>query len=199
MGLFTAMHHVNIYLNNATNSLADAPTKQPTSGIICFAQPHYVLERFEPFMDNLQNRVTKYSQGRMRPRIDWEDPDCWIWPTENDNLRNEYKPLFPDVKPNISWASEALVCSEPDAINLWLGNSRSVTALHKDNYENLYCQIIGIKHFVLIPPTETACVNEQFIPCAHYQQNMEIKVDWSSKWVPCAIWDPHSPTKSTTT
>ena len=87
----------------------------------------------------------------------------------------------------------------PDAINLWLGNSRSVTALHKDNYENVYCQIIGIKHFVLIPPTETVCVNEQFIPCAIYRSSMSLYTDWKSKPVPCALWDPDSPTRNTTT
>ena len=76
MGLFTSMYHKNIYINDATNSLADAPTTQPTSKEICFAQPHYVSEHFEPFLDSLQNNATKYSQGRMRLSIDLIDSDC---------------------------------------------------------------------------------------------------------------------------
>ena len=68
---------------------------------------------------------------------------------------------------DIPWARIALD-QEPDAINLWLGNSQSVTALHKDNYENIYCQLIGSKHFVLLSTVETVCVNEQQLPCANY-------------------------------
>ena len=56
----------------------------------------------------------------------------------------------------------------PDAANLWIGNSKSITSLHhgiiikhklyhclicyEDYYENLYCQIRGIKRFHLFPP-----------------------------------------------
>ena len=62
--------------------------------------------------------------------------------SENDNLRDEYSSLYSDVETDIPWARIALGQS-PDAINLWIGNSNSVTALHRDNYENIYCQIIG--------------------------------------------------------
>ena len=86
---------------------------------------------------------------------------------ENDNLRDEYMPLYKDVDADIPWARIALGC-KPDAINLWLGNSKSVTSLHRDNYENLYGQISGSKHFVLLPPIETPCVNEQSLPAATY-------------------------------
>ena len=62
--------------------------------------------------------------------------------SENDNLRDEYSSLYSDVETDIPWARIALGQS-PDAINLWIGNSNSVTALHRDNYENIYCQIVG--------------------------------------------------------
>jgi hypothetical protein len=86
---------------------------------------------------------------------------------ENDNLREEYSELYRDVAKDIPWARIALG-QDPDAINLWVGNSRSVTALHKDNYENIYCQVMGAKHFVLLPPVEMACVNEKELPSASY-------------------------------
>jgi peptidyl-lysine (3S)-dioxygenase / protease len=82
-------------------------------------------------------------------------------------LRGEYLELYKDVAKDITWARIALG-QEPDAINLWIGNSRSVTALHKDNYENLYCQVVGSKNFVLLPPVEMACVNEKQLACATY-------------------------------
>ena len=90
---------------------------------------------------------------------------------ENDNLREEYSKLYDDVEKDIPWARIALD-RQPEAINLWLGNSKSVTGLHRDNYENVYCQIIRCKHFVLLPPIEAPCINEQVLPCATYQSHM---------------------------
>lgn len=86
---------------------------------------------------------------------------------ENDNLRNEYSTLFSHVEKDIPWARIALQ-APPEAINLWIGNSRSVTALHKDNYENVYVQIIGEKHFCLLPPVAYACVAERELCPASY-------------------------------
>ena len=86
---------------------------------------------------------------------------------ENNNLREEYFDLFLDVEKDIPWARIALE-REPEAINLWIGNSRSITALHRDNYENIYCQVVGRKHFVLLSPMETACIDEADLQSATY-------------------------------
>ena len=90
---------------------------------------------------------------------------------ENDNLRGEYSQLFEDVEEDVSWARIALE-QKPDAINLWIGNSRSVTALHRDNYENIYCQVIGQKHFTLISTVEMEYIAEQSLPAATYLVNV---------------------------
>lgn len=93
--------------------------------------------------------------------------------TENDNLRNEYSSLFADVPRDIPFARIALQPDHagavgPDAVNFWLGSSRSTTSLHKDNYENVYVQVLGRKHFTLLPPVEAACVNERAVPAGRY-------------------------------
>lgn len=111
---------------------------------------------------------------------------------ENDNLRNEYQQLYKDVEEDIAWARVALE-KRPDAINLWIGNSRSVSALHKDSYENIYCQIIGSKHFVLLPPVEVACVEERNLPAASYVDTAEGLVPFEDdprQDVPFPTWDP---------
>ena len=92
---------------------------------------------------------------------------------------------------------------EADAINLWIGNQRSVTALHKDNYENIYVQVRGQKHFVLLPPVELPCVNEQLLPQTRYQQTGEqgsdsaedltIEDGANGALIPVATWDPDAP------
>lgn len=85
---------------------------------------------------------------------------------------------------------------DADAVNLWLGNSRSVTSLHKDNYENIYVQVRGRKHFVLLPPVEMPCVNETELPNTTYTtgkdtgQHLIISMDDPPAQVPVAIWDP---------
>lgn len=88
-------------------------------------------------------------------------------PPEDNNILGEYAAISSDVKPDIWWATDALQ-QGPDAVNVWIGNERSVSALHKDNYENLYCQVIGQKDFVLISPFEALCVQERTLPAATY-------------------------------
>lgn len=52
---------------------------------------------------------------------------------------------------------------KPDAVNLWIGDSQSVTSLHKDPYENMYAVVSGSKIFTLYPPTDLPYMN--YIPC----------------------------------
>lgn len=118
-------------------------------------------------MSNTPKPVTRFSPFPFprKPPSNHETP-------ENDNLRNEYSPLFADVERDIPWARIALNhTAGPDAINLWIGNARSVTALHRDSYENIYVQVVGEKRFVLVSPVETACVMEKCFPSATYAVN----------------------------
>lgn len=114
---------------------------------------------------------------------------------ENDNFRNEYISLFSDAQKDIPFARIALE-TDPDAINLWIGNSRSVTALHRDPMENIYVQVIGKKHFVLLPPLLHACVNEKLLLPATYvrsDRGLDLRVDQDAEPVPLATWDPDVP------
>lgn len=54
---------------------------------------------------------------------------------QNGNFQSEFEPLWKDVA-ELRIAREAFG-AEPDAINLWVGDSRSVSALHRDPYENM--------------------------------------------------------------
>lgn len=107
--------------------------------------------------------------------------------------------------------SNILTLDDPDRI----GNSYSVTALHKDNYENIYVQIQGAKHFVLLPPHCQPCVNERPLPPATYARigeshGLELVKDSSKQegvdeggsgdndYVPFATWDPDRPDENAT-
>ena len=82
---------------------------------------------------------------------------------------------------------------------MWIGNERSVTALHKDNYENIYVQVRGEKQFVLLSPMEMPCVNEQALCEAHYRPSKcrelrpddELVIQCSAdELLPVPTWDP---------
>jgi len=170
---------VNVAVTPAGN--ADSPV-QDEDGELLFAKPWEEEQAFEDFIKFVtEQELTGGTPGEVR-----------YAQTQNDNLRGEYAALFSYVEKDISWARIALQ-QVPEAINLWIGNSRSVTALHKDNYENVYCQIIGQKHFVLLSPVSFACVAERELPSASYvRQNggFRLQPEGDGHTVPFPTWDP---------
>ncbi|KAH8801572.1 cupin-like domain-containing protein [Xylogone sp. PMI_703] len=161
---------------------ADSPTPDEEGNLV-FVKP---LEEQQPFDEFLTFVTAQELTGEPSEEVRYAQ-------TQNDNLRGEYETLFSHVKKDIPWARIALQ-QVPEAINLWIGNSRSVTALHKDNYENIYCQIVGKKHFVLLPPIAYAVVNERELPSACYVRGEDGRLSiWREEgvpFVPFATWDP---------
>lgn len=109
--------------------------------------------------------------------------------------------MYPDVEKDIAFARIALQ-RPPDAINLWIGSDKSVTALHKDPMENIYVQIRGMKHFTLLPPLCHPSTNEKLIPLATYHRGpggeLSLEMDDGQESVPLATWDPDEPNKNAT-
>ncbi|KAF5631571.1 phospholipase [Fusarium sp. NRRL 52700] len=190
--LLSVMKGQNVNVAVTPYGNADMPTVPPGEESLVFAKPHYEDQPFEELLEYVAR------QGA--------DPDfppgaeVRYAQTQNDNLREEYITLFSDVQKDIPFARIALdKC--PDAVNLWIGNSKSVTAMHKDNYENIYVQILGRKHFVLLPSLCYPCVNEQPLKAATYtrgENGMELKIDTDDEAVPFAIWDPDRPEQNAT-
>ncbi len=108
--------------------------------------------------------------------------------------------MFSDVQRDIAFARIALQ-KEPEAINLWIGNSKSATATHSDNFENIFIQLRGRKHFVLLPPICQPCINEQLLVPATYHrldQALVLRPDEDADLVPFATWDPENPCQNAT-
>ena len=198
------------------NRNADAVVEQET-GLLLFVEPYGKSEPFTEFLDYIQEdsrsfasvnekRSVKYAQTRMLIAGIARHVVINI-AAENDNLREEYNYLFADVPKDIPFARIALQ-KEADAINMWIGNEKSETAMHKDNYENIYVQVRGQKHFVLLPPVEMPCVNEQSLPQARYKSSDEADRTGESRLeienisrdglVPVPTWDPDEPDARTT-
>ncbi|KAF7562559.1 hypothetical protein G7046_g1572 [Stylonectria norvegica] len=194
---------------------ADAPTVAPDGrGITVFAKPHEEDQPFHEFLEYVVRQETdpdfpvdkevRYAQT-LSALVFTLHESLIINPSssspENDNLRDEYLTLFSDVQKDIPFARIALQ-KPPDAVNLWIGNSRSVTALHKDNYENIYVQVLGRKHFVLLPPLCHPCVNERPLQPAtyarHTDDSLALSMDSGAETVPFATWDPDVPRANAT-
>ncbi|KAL0950026.1 hypothetical protein HGRIS_010034 [Hohenbuehelia grisea] len=116
--------------------------------------------------------------------------------TEDDS---EFDVLRKDVPRDVPWCTEALDRS-PDAVNLWIGDSRSVTSIHSDPYENIYTVVRGAKHFTLLPPTEGWCLQERSYPHAQYTRDnpdSSLSLAPSPPSVPNVRWssisNPHLP------
>ncbi|KAM0813766.1 putative Phospholipase [Seiridium cardinale] len=175
-------HTVNVAVTPYGN--ADAPTLD-TEGRIVFAKPHEEDQAFEELIDYLTGQERDPSSKPLEVRYAQ---------TQNDNLRHEYVSLFSETLKSIAFARIALE-QDPDAINMWIGNSFSTTAMHRDNYENIYVQIAGQKHFVLLPALCQPCINEQELRPASYAReggNLVLKMD-DGDGVPFAVWDPDRP------
>jgi jumonji domain-containing protein 7 len=82
---------------------------------------------------------------------------------QNDCLRSDLSTIwksciFPE---SIDWAEEAFNVGPPDAVNLWIGDERATSAMHKDHYENLFYVLTGEKVFTVCPPADAPFLCEQ--------------------------------------
>lgn len=54
--------------------------------------------------------------------------------SQNNNLaENEFEALRSDIPSSVPWCDEVFE-KPPEAVNLWFGDSRSVTSIHSGNY-----------------------------------------------------------------
>jgi jumonji domain-containing protein 7 len=99
--------------------------------------------------------------------------------SQNDCLRQELQPLTSLFPKHIPFASEAFN-AKPDAINLWVGNENSVSSMHKDHYENIFCVASGQKVFTICPPADSIFIEEVELPSGVFRQNSSTST--TSNW-----------------
>ena len=99
-------------------------------------------------------------------------PQVLYYSRQNDCLRTELKPIF-DLNifpPTFPWAEEAFGTGPPDAVNLWIGDERAVSSMHKDHYENLFYVLVGEKVFTLCPPGDAPFLYNREFACGTFHQ-----------------------------
>ncbi|KAI0307323.1 Clavaminate synthase-like protein [Multifurca ochricompacta] len=155
------------------NGYADAVTRNP-DGKWYFVEPYYqkmtmksLLSRLGLPSDMSQHTEVFYLQSQ-----DGNLFSSSYFTSGDKESHSELASLRGDVPAEIPWCSEALGRC-PDAVNLWIGDRRSVTSIHSDPYENIYHVARGSKTFLLLPPTEGWCLKERLYPHATYQRESE--------------------------
>ncbi|KAI0832600.1 Clavaminate synthase-like protein [Trametes gibbosa] len=165
------MGHRKISVAITPNGRADAVTSGP-DGKLYFVEPHTEQMDVASFLETLSSAATDDSAHT--------DGEVHYLQSQNGNLfksryfdltdgedPSEFEPLREFIPSEVPWCSDALDRS-PDAVNLWIGDHKSVTSVHSDPYENIYTVIRGSKQFTLLPPTEGWCLKERRYPHAEY-------------------------------
>lgn len=146
------------------NGYADAPN----AGY--FVLPEERSTPFAQFLDVMERPHTQHG--------------VWYVQNQNSSLTEQFAALLPDLEPGggdeVGWFSQALG-RRPDAANFWMGDTRAVTSMHKDPYENIYCVISGYKDFILIPPSDSPWVPYRNYPMASYKFETQEKVEKDEK------------------
>ena len=120
-----------------------------------FVTPHEEQMKFGEFLDEIEKSNKNPSEGVLYCQH------------QNSSLTEEFSSLIDDA-PELSWASEAFNAA-PDAVNLWVGENRSISTLHHDPYENMYAVVTGTKKFLLYPPSDYHWLDKREYPRASWK------------------------------
>lgn len=92
-------------------------------------------------------------------------PSVLYYSRQNDCFRNELPSIYEATRhvipASLDFAEEAFGTGAPEAVNLWMGDERSVSSMHKDPYENMFYVASGEKLFTLCPPADAPYLYEQ--------------------------------------
>lgn len=138
-----------------------------------FQLPEERIMKFDDFLDRIEKRISHPPDENERD--DKKIDEIFYLQRQNGCLTEDYPELAKDVPKDIGFFSKA-VNSQPDAINIWIGTSESISSLHRDPYENIYTVIRGKKIFKLFPPTDRCFIKYETFPVRRYSLDTEWKL-----------------------
>lgn len=149
----------------------------------------------EAKVEQQQTQETKSTQNDQVSENNTIDDEVLYYSLQNDCLRKELGNVFQDLFPKtFDFVQNGVFGSDsPEAINLWIGNELSVSAMHKDPYENLFYVLSGEKVFWLCPPADLPFLYER-----EFEQGCFCSVDSDKKeWVVIPEYHDMSPKNTT--
>ncbi|KAG7351813.1 cupin-like domain containing protein [Nitzschia inconspicua] len=150
------------------------------------------LQRLDQIRDQIFPYADKRNDDYVKTGAVVSLDDCVLYYSrQNDCLRKEMDPLWNWKSPfdegstsnvfprSIEWAEQAFTGTNrghthrgPDAVNLWMGDERAVSAMHKDHYENLFYVLSGEKVFSLCPPADAPFLYERQVVSGQFQSRI---------------------------
>ncbi|QSQ16076.1 cupin-like domain-containing protein [Myxococcus landrumensis] len=82
-----------------------------------------------------------------------ESDDVYLVARNSLLLKPAFRALLDDLRPPSGFIHPDL--SAPDSVHLWFGPAGTLSNLHHDHLNILFCQVLGRKRFWLLPPCET--------------------------------------------
>ena len=140
-----------------------------------FARPLVERMQFDKMLKKLQENKSKTKS------ICHQNGDIILdipyYSAQNSNLTTDVPELLqkdqPEMKKDINSQTIAFAKNafgeNASAINLWVGDERSVSSMHADPFENIYAVITGCKKFDLLPPCDAAFIKKPALPNARWQ------------------------------
>ncbi|ODQ63805.1 Clavaminate synthase-like protein [Nadsonia fulvescens var. elongata DSM 6958] len=171
---------------------ADSPIVSTHGNRDVFVQPYTVIMPANTLFDSLNN-PDLIDNGAVR-----------YMQSQDNNLPTQFSALSSDFPASLSVVDKVLGVEGPEALNIWLGDARTTSRLHCDQYENFYFQVSGFKEVWLIAPNEVYCLNEKFLTPANYvptktddSTGFDVLVDNRIRWVLFPTVDPSDPSTFT--
>lgn len=122
-----------------------------SDGVSTFVEPHEMKTSMQEFLRLLESQHEP-AQGALRAQ--------YYAQFQNSSLTAEYPALLNDIAEH-AFAHDVFSSNTPEAVNLWIGRSQSISSMHHDLYENLYTVVSGIKRLYLHPPTSLYYLKQQ--------------------------------------
>ncbi|TFJ81480.1 hypothetical protein NSK_007202 [Nannochloropsis salina CCMP1776] len=156
--------------DGSRNASGDAQENSDKPNSLSSPRPHPTSRPQRVFVKPEERRMTFASFVKTLLQAsggEEQEKEVMYLSQQDDNLRREFPELLgkeqlPDkrgggqVPANGFPLAQQAFGSPPDAINLWIGDARSISSLHKDPYENMYAVLKGEKHFTLFPPSDVS-------------------------------------------
>ena len=161
---FLADAPAKVPVNLTLNGRADSVIGAKEDGREYFVTPAETVMSTKMFLDMLDNPI----DGDPIPYLSSQD----------DNIRKKMPTLLESI-PNGLPLAECFKTADGEgggleAINLWLGDERSVSSTHKDFFENFYCVVRGEKEFTLLPPTDVMHLKTESFPKASFKYDEQV-------------------------
>jgi peptidyl-lysine (3S)-dioxygenase / protease len=178
---------VDVAVTPSGNADSLIPYPKSTENLL-FVEPATILLSLKQLMSKLS------SAPGARSNEMWET--AYYLQSQNSNLTSTpLSPLLEDLQPNFDFAEEVL--GEPDARNIWIGDERSVTSIHRDPYENLYLVLRGQKTFRLWAPVDEVLMPTIMVSTGRYsydesndQPNFNVETDEGGEQISWVTLDP---------